>query len=176
MEEAESGRPLREIERKTLEALLSVDFDGAAELRDQIPLARAAESRTAGSPPSFDIAVPPNAPRSILLKKMAPITALAFDPSQEYTGEFILWLADGYLSSLEYAWVTGEAPKDLPALPANAPLYATGSFMEAAIDFYRRVSIQRRSSIQSYPRFASDQIPICEVSAAASASDSTPPS
>lgn len=45
---------------------------------------------------------------------MTPITALAFDSSQEYTGEFILWLADGYLSGLEYAWITDEVPKDLP--------------------------------------------------------------
>jgi hypothetical protein len=118
MEESESGRPLREIERKTLETLLSVDFDGAAELRDQIPLARAAGSSTVGSHPSFNIAVPPSAPRSVLLKKIAPISALVFDSSQEYIGEFILWLADGYLSGLEYAWVTDEAPKDLPD-PSN---------------------------------------------------------
>lgn len=114
MEETESGRPLRDNERKTLEALLSVDFPGVAELRAQIPLARVAGSRASGTAPSFDITVSESAPRSALLQKMAPITAVTYDADQEYTGEFILWLADGYLSGLEYAWITDEAPEDLP--------------------------------------------------------------
>lgn len=112
MNDTEPGRPLTEIERKTLETLLSVDFTGVSELRAQIPMARSADS-TSRSAPTLDIVVPKDAPRSIP-RNMAPIRAFAFDSSQEYTGEFILWLADGHLSQLEYAWVTDETPKTLP--------------------------------------------------------------
>jgi len=114
MEETEPGRPLSDVERATLETLLSADFEGAAQLRAQIPLARVAESHASGAAPSFDIAVPGTAPRSGLREKMAPVSALAYDSDEEYTGEFILWLADGYLSGLEYAWITDEKPEDLP--------------------------------------------------------------
>lgn len=114
MEETEPGRPLSDRERKVLAALLSVDFPGVAELRAQLQSARVAGSRTSGTAPSFDITVTGNAPRSPLSQKMAPIAAMAFDTGGEYTGEFILWLADGYLSGLEYAWITDEAPRDLP--------------------------------------------------------------
>lgn len=114
MEETEPGRPLSEIERATLETLLSVDFEGAAQLRDQIPLARVAGSHDSGAAPGFDIAVPGNAPRSTLLEKMAPVSGLVFDSDEEYAGEFIVWLSDGYLSGLEYAWITDEKPGELP--------------------------------------------------------------
>jgi hypothetical protein len=113
-DETEIGRPLRAIERDTLETLLSVDFEGVTQLRDQVPVARYAGSRASGSAPSFDIAVPASAPRSTFPGKLAPITAHVFDSSEEYTGEFILWLTHGYLSGVEYAWVTDEAPDDLP--------------------------------------------------------------
>ena len=112
MTDTEPGRPLTKIERKTLETLLSVDFTGVSALREQIPLARAAGS-TSRSAPTFDIIVPKDAPRSIP-RNMAPIRAFAFDSSHEYTGEFILWLTDGHLSQLEYAWVTDETPRSLP--------------------------------------------------------------
>jgi hypothetical protein len=113
-DEAEIGRPLRAIERQTLEILLSVDFEGVAQLRAQVPVARYAGSRGSGSAPSFDITVPEIAPRSVFTGKLVPVTAHVFDSSGEYTGEFILWLTDGYLSGVEYAWVTDEAPHDLP--------------------------------------------------------------
>lgn len=114
MDETELGRPLSDHEREVLETLLAVDFPGVAELRAQVPSARVAGSRTSGTAPSFDIAVAGNAPRSALTQKMAPIAAMAFDADGEYTGEFILWLADGYLSGLEYAWITDETPETLP--------------------------------------------------------------
>lgn len=114
MEETEPGRPLSEVERATLETLLSVEFEGVTQLRDQVPLARVVGSHDAGATPGFDIAVPGNAPRSTLLEKMAPVSGLVYDSSQEYTGEFIVWLSNGYLSGLEYAWITDEKPDELP--------------------------------------------------------------
>jgi hypothetical protein len=114
MDETKLGRPLRAIERETLETLLSVDFPGVAELRAQVPLATCAGTQTAGIPPSFDVTVSSDAPRSAFDGIMAPITADVYNSDQEYTGEFLLWLIDGYLSSVEYAWVTDEPPADLP--------------------------------------------------------------
>lgn len=114
MDETTLDRPLREIERETLETLLSVDFIGVAELRAQVPLARCAGTQTSGSAPSFDITVPKDAPRSEFPGNLAPITADVYDSNQEYTGEFLIWIAHGYLAGVEYAWVTDEAPDDLP--------------------------------------------------------------
>ena len=114
MDETTLDRPLRVIERETLETLLSVDFIGVAELRAQVPLARCAGTQTSGSAPSFDITVPKDAPRSPFQGNLAPISADVYDSNQEYTGEFLIWIAHGYLAGVEYAWVTDEAPDDLP--------------------------------------------------------------
>jgi hypothetical protein len=114
MDETQLDRPLRVIERKTLETLLSVDFAGVAELRAQVPLARCAGTQTSGSAPSFDVTVPKDVPRSAFPGNLAPITAYVYDSGQEYVGEFLLWLAHGYLAGVEYAWVTDEPPVDLP--------------------------------------------------------------
>jgi hypothetical protein len=36
------------------------------------------------------------------------------DPAGAHVGEVIVWVKDGYLSALEYAWVTDEPPRRLP--------------------------------------------------------------
>lgn len=114
MNETQLDRPLRSIERETLDVLLSVDFAGVAELRAQVPFARCAGTQTSGTAPSFDLTVPKDVPRSDFSGNLAPITAYVYDSDQEYTGEFLLWIAHGYLASVEYAWVTDEPPIDLP--------------------------------------------------------------
>jgi len=115
MNETQQDRPLRAIERETLETLLSADFAGVAELRAQVPLARFAAARTSGWEPSFNVTVPKDAPRSAFPGNLAPIEAYVYDSDQEYKGEFLIWIAHGYLAGVEYAWVTDEAPDDLPA-------------------------------------------------------------
>jgi hypothetical protein len=114
MDETTLDRPLTVIERETLEILLSVDFAGVAELRAQIPLARFAAARTSGREPSFNVSIPQDAPRSPFQGNLAPISAYVHDSDQEYTGEFLVWIANGYLAGVEYAWVTDEAPDSLP--------------------------------------------------------------
>jgi hypothetical protein len=114
MNETQLDRPLRAIERETLETLLSVDFPGVAELRAQIPLARLAAAETTGWEPSFNVTVPKAAPPSAFSGNLAPIEAYVYDANQEYTGEFLIWIAHGYLAGVEYAWITDEPPADLP--------------------------------------------------------------
>ena len=44
-----------------------------------------------------------------------PFPAQAFVPnSAEYQGEVIIWITDGHLSGLEYAWVTDDPPTRWP--------------------------------------------------------------
>jgi hypothetical protein len=44
-----------------------------------------------------------------------PFPAQAFVPnSAEYHGEVIIWITDGHLSGLEYAWVTDDPPTRWP--------------------------------------------------------------
>jgi hypothetical protein len=44
-----------------------------------------------------------------------PFPAQAFVPnSAEYQGEVIIWIADGHVSGLEYAWVSDDPPTTWP--------------------------------------------------------------
>ena len=44
-----------------------------------------------------------------------PFPAQAFVPnSAEYQGEVIIWIADGHVSGLEYAWVSSDPPTRWP--------------------------------------------------------------
>ena len=44
-----------------------------------------------------------------------PFPAHAYVPSSaDYRGEIIMWIKDGHLDGLEYAWVTNEAPTRWP--------------------------------------------------------------
>jgi hypothetical protein len=67
----------------------------------------------AGSP-SIDFIVIGGVHRVVLDEAILPVDAHVHDESGEYTGELLLWLEDGLLSSLEYAWVTDSMPDSLP--------------------------------------------------------------
>lgn len=44
-----------------------------------------------------------------------PFPVRAFVPSRDaYRGEILIWITDGHLSALEYAWVTDEPPTRWP--------------------------------------------------------------
>lgn len=44
-----------------------------------------------------------------------PVRAVAYDDDGAPIGELLVWVADGYLSAIEYAWYTDSAPAELPA-------------------------------------------------------------
>lgn len=107
-----ASRPLTEHERAVLLRLLSVPLDGVDRLREQAVVARAATS----PPTGLDLDVPPSAPVAGRPDGVLPVTAEVVDESGRYTGELLVWVRDGRLRSLEYAWVTDEPPTGLPPL------------------------------------------------------------
>lgn len=105
-------RPLTEHERDVQLHLLSVPLDGVEALREQAMQAKAAGS----DGPSIDLVVSDSAPRAPLADGPLPITADVVDAHEQYVGELLLWIEDGRLSALEFAWVTDEPPTTLPPL------------------------------------------------------------
>ncbi|MDI1462493.1 hypothetical protein QEZ54_16095 [Catellatospora sp. KI3] len=111
-----TGRPLTDEERAVLRHLLSAPFKGAEVLRDQAEAAMAEGSWADGDGPSIDLVVPESAPAAPLADGLVPVDAAVTGPDGGFAGELLLWLQDGRLAALEYAWVTDEAPVALPAV------------------------------------------------------------
>lgn len=105
-------RPLTEQERAVQLHLLSVPLDGVEALREQAMQASVAGSHA----PSIDLVVSDSAPSVPLADGPLPITADVVDADEQYVGELLLWVKDGRLSALEFAWVTDEPPSTLPPL------------------------------------------------------------
>ncbi|GHJ48752.1 hypothetical protein Cs7R123_60940 [Catellatospora sp. TT07R-123] len=111
-----TGRPLTEQERAVLRHLLSAPIEGAQALRDQVEAATAEGAWDDGDGPSLDLVVPASAPAAPLADGLVPVDAAVTGPDGEFAGELLLWLQDGRLAALEYAWVTDDAPTALPAV------------------------------------------------------------
>lgn len=111
------GRPMSDLQRRVIEHLLSAPFDGAAELRHQLTVARVRGNWKPEGSPSFDIAVPANSPKARIGDGAAPVNAYVTNEEGSYSGELILWIANGKLAGLEYAWVTDSPPRQLPRVP-----------------------------------------------------------
>jgi hypothetical protein len=108
-------RALTDRESAILTRLLSVPFDGAADLLTQIPFAQATGSwGTTVNSPSIDLQVSPTARSAGCPDGPVPIEANTYDDSGEYAGEFLVWVKNGRLSALEYATISDEAPAELP--------------------------------------------------------------
>lgn len=108
-------RPLTEGERALVALLLSGDAPGNGELRAQIPATLVVEPWSPGSA-SLHLAVDTGTPRS---EANGPVgSGWVYDRSDTVLGTLLLWATDGYLSGLEYGWVTDEAPAHLPPVEA----------------------------------------------------------
>jgi hypothetical protein len=66
------------------------------------------------SPTTRSIYVPDSAAPAAVSDGPLPVSAVAYDAAEELCGELLLWVTDGYLSLLEYAWYTDEPPLGLP--------------------------------------------------------------
>jgi hypothetical protein len=97
-----------------MNCLLSLDFAGVAELREQVLVARVLRNWKPDGSPSFDLWLPENTARSGFTGRLAPISASVTSIVGSYMGEIILWLAEGKLSGVEYSWVTDDPPSELP--------------------------------------------------------------
>jgi hypothetical protein len=95
--------------------LLSVPFDGAADLLAQLPFTQVTGSwGTTVTSPSIDLRIAPAAPSAGRPDGPVPIEANVYDESGEYVGEFLVWVENGRLSALEYATISDDAPTELP--------------------------------------------------------------
>jgi hypothetical protein len=45
-----------------------------------------------------------------------PVRALAEGPAGEPLGEIVVWVKNGFLPGLEYAWVTDDEPTAMPSV------------------------------------------------------------
>lgn len=95
--------------------LLSVDFQGAAELRQQ---AASVSAEREGM--IIDLVVSTESPRATVVNR-TPVQAVV--DGDGYDGGLLLFVDDGQLSALEYWWVTEERPDVMPPLTAiGAPI------------------------------------------------------
>lgn len=101
---------LEPLARALITAILRAEVPGLEELREQ---ARSVIP-TGGSPTHLELAVAASAPRSPLRDGPIPVRTLVETDSGEAEGELILWVSDGRLASLEYAWYTDNPPSTLP--------------------------------------------------------------
>jgi hypothetical protein len=107
-------RELAPRERDALVRILeAASFAGASELRGQVPDTRV----VVGDLPlllDLEVESPTAAPASALPDGPIPVRVLVEPPGEESVGELLIWVTKGYLSGLEFAWVTEEMPTELP--------------------------------------------------------------
>jgi hypothetical protein len=104
-------RDLTPKERALLTFLLSRgSFPGVRELAAQVEGTRV----VGGLATLLDL----DAPRTALIaaRDNGPIPMRAYVENQDgdVEGEVLVWVRDGYLSGLEFAWYTNEAPSEMP--------------------------------------------------------------
>ena len=120
-------RPLNDAERSVLRALLAPDYPGVEELRLQIPDAVVVGRCDCGCP-TVDIKVNGGVPRSSVHTKnrLAPYEARVAPLNHEPVGDIILFVDDGYLSSLEYVPYADPSPTEWPSLDRVQVLQVQG--------------------------------------------------
>ena len=108
-------RRLERNEREVLLKMLSEPFLGAPELRAQVEHVFGVGGT---SPTWLGFEVDPVVERSPCTQSRVPGNAWVFDDKGETIGMVLVWVDDGWLSALEYGWVTDEAPTTFPAAHA----------------------------------------------------------
>ena len=88
-------------------------FDGHDELRNQVP-----HLKVVGGPITFlELAVDRSAVKAAPIdSRRVPGQAWVSDAYGESLGTLIVWIDDGYISALEYAWLTDDSPYELPSV------------------------------------------------------------
>jgi hypothetical protein len=98
-------------ERDVLLKLLGeITFPGAGELRAQLPATKV----IGGLPTFLDLAVDRSAPRADHPNGPIPGRAFVVGEAGQPEGELLVWVKEGYLSRLEFAWITDEPPDKMP--------------------------------------------------------------
>jgi hypothetical protein len=102
----------REPVRELLHALLrQADFPGGDELLGQV-----ASVEIVGGPLTMlDLRVDERTAPSALSDGPVPLSLVVSGPDGSTIGELLIWVGNGYLSALEFAWWTDEPPGRLPS-------------------------------------------------------------
>ncbi|MGW4773121.1 hypothetical protein ACWEO2_34435 [Nocardia sp. NPDC004278] len=106
-------RVLTELESGVVTKLLSSGAAGAGEFLSQIPFAQVVATWGVGSP-SVDLSVLPSAVPASGSTDGIFASGAVTDRNGAPVGEVILWVENGRLSGIEYAWYTDERPQELP--------------------------------------------------------------
>jgi hypothetical protein len=115
------SRPLSERERSIIDALLELDFPGAAELRAQVARTEVIggwPDRWPYGCPAIDLWVPEDvtpSPDWMGRSDCLPAEALV-DTTEHTTLQVQLFVRDGRLSALETPWIDGETPSEWPSV------------------------------------------------------------
>ena len=106
-----SGDMVRRQVRDLLEKVLrQADFPGSAELLQQ-----ASSVRVIGGPITMlDLHSSDASAASAFTDGPVPLSMLVSDSAGNPIGELIIWVEQGYLSGLEFAWWTDDPPDELP--------------------------------------------------------------
>jgi DNA-binding CsgD family transcriptional regulator len=98
----------REILLRMLEA---ASFAGASDLREQVPHTRVVVENF---PPFLHLDVLSFCPPSEFRDGHIPVVGYVEAPDGDHEGQLLIWVTGGYLSALEFAWVTDEMPDAMP--------------------------------------------------------------
>lgn len=135
------GRALTKPEADLVRWLLRPDFPGVAALRKQIPKTRALGS---WHPDwiSLNLTVAKDAIPSEFAEGPVPGEVWAYDAEGHATGTVLLWVSDGFLSAIEFGWVTDEPPTALPTCDALRDVAAGSTHPEHDAARRRRPGLQ----------------------------------
>ncbi len=106
-------RTLSDAEAAVLDLVLSEDFEGVAELRDQAGTATVVGRCDCGCP-SVDLAVGTEGPRSPFAGTVLPAEGRIEPVGVEPPGEVLVFAMDGWLSYLEYVFYGDTPPSGWP--------------------------------------------------------------
>jgi hypothetical protein len=89
-----------------------VEARGASNLAAQVNEATV----IGGLPTLVDLDVPRTLPSASIQDGPLPVRALVDAANGQVAGELLVWVRGGYLSGLEFAWYTNDAPTAMPPL------------------------------------------------------------
>ncbi len=135
------GRVLTKAEVDLVRWLLRPDAPGVAALRTQVTLTRALGSWHPDSV-SLNLTVDQDATPSEFPDGPVPGEVWAYDSDGHATGTVLLWVADGFLSAIEFGWVTDEPPTALPTCDALRDVAAGSTHPEHDAARRRRPGLQ----------------------------------
>lgn len=113
MSDSANSRALTEQVRELLRHVLGeAEFPGSDALLQQ-----ASSVNVVGGPVTMlDLRVTRPTSASAFTDGPIPLSIMVLDPAGVVLGELLIWVNDGYLSSLEFAWWSDDPPDRLPAL------------------------------------------------------------